>query len=560
MKVRVNKVIIAATTCVAAALSANAYTYFYWRGPTDNPIWDLTTANWSSSSAGSASTTYNNSNNDTIVKFDGGGASNITVDDGGVSALVVEFNSGNYTLDGGPITTSNVDPKGGSPIICNQVTGGALRLQGGTLTVGDGGYLEGSYQPWNDYTPESKLIVLTKGTLKAGFDKTRISSYTSTLYFNGGALLHTYDTYQNKVTFGKSKIVLGAGGMHVKERYANSWTYMPGPIGTDADLPADGGLIVDNLSGSYVYMQNAANTFRGGLHIAGSGGAIGIDADKALGAVPETPTDNIFFECPSNSVSTKFVAHGSVTINSNRNIRIGNGVSAQIGTYADNSPFTIKGTISCENPEHGFLLTRAHSSAGTVTLDPGSGRTNHISRLSVGVPTVLASGTTLLYSTKGLNQGSDEKYGTNDGSPLHVGSTFTVKSGAEIKTVAGSRIVTQNGSLIIDVGLVDCDGHEMLHANAAAATTTVRNGGRLYVSNVRIGGNAAESDASKSVFNIEITVMKMRHELVDLLLIFSAERQSFGDVVSVFLALARPDQSDPGDQDNSQDQSDLDQV
>ena len=43
----------------------------------------------------------------------------------------------------------------------------------------------------------------------------------------------------------------------------------------------------------------------------------------------------------------------------------------------------------------------------------------------------------------------------------------------------------------------------MLHANSVAATTTVRNGGRLYLENVRIGGNGAGSDASKSVFNIE---------------------------------------------------------
>ena len=80
---------------------------------------------------------------------------------------------------------------------------------------------------------------------------------------------------------------------------------------------------------------------------------------------------------------------------------------------------------------------------------------------------------------------------------------MTVKSGAEIRTVAGNRIITQNGNLIVDGGLVDCDGHEMLHANSVAATTTVRNGGRLYLQNVRIGGNGATNDASRSVFNIE---------------------------------------------------------
>ncbi|MBR2838448.1 MAG: hypothetical protein IKE55_06685 [Kiritimatiellae bacterium] len=497
----------AASAMASAALAfcANAYTTFYWHGTADNPVWDLTMANWRLAGASSDSA-YHNNNSDTIANFSSGYATDVSVDAGGVSALVLQLQSGDYVFGGGPITATYVDPLGGNPVIRNTVNcSSGIRLQGGTLTIGDGGYLDGPYQPWNDYTPESKVVVLTNGTLRTGFDKTKISNYTSTLYFNGGALLHTYDSYQNRVTFGKSKLVLGAGGMHVKERVANGWSYLPAPIGTDADLPTDGGLIVDDLSAdTYLYMQkNASNAFRGGLHVAGTGGSVGIDGDSALGAVPSEPMDNIFFECPSNTVSSKFISHGDVTVNANRNIRIGNGVSAQIGTYADNSPLTVKGTISCENLEHGFLLTRAHSSGATVTLDPGSGRTNHVSRLSVGMPTVLASGTTLLYSTKGLNQSSDEKYGTNDGSPLHVGSTLTVKSGAELRTVAGSRIVTQNGRLIVDGGLVDCDGHEMLHANVGAATTTVRNGGRLYLQNVRIGGNGAGSDASRSVFNIE---------------------------------------------------------
>ena len=497
------KLLIIGVVC-AVTLGADAYTTLYWHGTTDNPVWNLVSANWRLLGASSDSV-YNNSNNDTIARFGSGYATDVAVDAGGVSALVLQLDSGNYTFRGGPITATYVDPLGGNPIIYNLVTSsGGLRLQGGTLTIGSGGYLEGAYQPWGDYTPASKLIVLTNGVLKTGFDKTRISNYASTLYFNGGALLHTYDTYQNRVTFGKSKVVLGAGGMRIKERVAGGWTYLPAPIGTDENLPTDGGLITEDHTG-YIYMQlNSSNAFRGGLHIAGSDGAVGIDGDSALGKVPSEPTDNIFFDCPSNTVSSKFVAHGSVTINSNRNIRIANGVSAQIGTYANNSPLTVKGTISCENPEHGFLLTRHYNSGGgTITLDPGRGRTNHISRLSVGIPTVLASGTTLLYSTTGLDQGSDEKYGTNDGSPLHVGNTMTVKSGAEIRTVAGNRIITQNGNLIIDGGLVDCDGHEMLHANAVAATTTVRNGGRLYISNVRIGGNGAKGDASKSVFNIE---------------------------------------------------------
>ena len=504
------RLVIFAVACVVAVLFANA-TNYTWRGTEENPVWGTTTANWLS---GESMVPWVNDSSSSSPKFDSQGATNITVDAAGVEGFEFDAYSGNHTLSGGPVTMKVMDVNNGNITIYNMVSctdttsGWGFRMFGGTgsFTIGDGGYLDAYYSPYDNSGSAGTLFVLTNGTFRATFNRNALNnSNKSTIYFNGGTLLHTYGTYSPRVSFGSTKMVLGAGGMHIAERVANGWTFLPGPIGTDADLATDGGLIVDNISnGTYIYMQNhSSNTFRGGLHIAGSGGAVGIDGDSALGAVPAEPTDNIFFECPSNTVSSKFISHGAVTVKANRNIRIGNGVSAQIGSYANNSPLTIKGTISCENPEHGFLLTRHWGGAATVTLDPGNGRTNHISRLSVGIPTVLASGTTLLYSTTGLNQGSDEKYGTNEGSPLHVGSTLEVRNGAELRTAAGSRIITQNGKLLIDGGLVDCDGHEMLHANYAAATTTVRNGGRLYLQNVRIGGNGAGSDASKSVFNIE---------------------------------------------------------
>ncbi|MBQ3289609.1 MAG: hypothetical protein IJH50_09400 [Kiritimatiellae bacterium] len=492
--------------CVTLALRASAET-FIWRGTTENPDWDMVSENWASDASSANRKAWVNNSSSSNPKFDSNGATDITVMAEGVEGF--EFDMGGvHTLSGGPVTMRVIDVNNGNLTIYNTVictdTSYGFRMYGGTgtFTVGDGGYLDAYYSPY-DSSNAGKLVVLTNGTFRATFNKNALNnSNRPTIYFNGGTLLHTYDTYQNRVNLGNTKLVVGAGGMYIAER-PGGWTYLPGPIGTDEDLPTDGGLITGDHS-SYIYMQNhSSNAFRGGLHIAGTGGGVGIDGDSALGAVPSEPTDNIFFECPSNTTSSMFIAHGGVTVNSNRNIRIGNGIAAQIGTYADNSPLTIKGTISCENLEHGFLLTRHWGGAATVTLDPGNGRTNHLSRLSVGIPTVLASGTTLLYSTKGLNESSDEGFGTNNGSPLHNGSTLTVKSGAELRTVAGSRIITQNGRLIIDGGLVDCDGHEMLHANSVAATTTVRNGGRLYLQNVRIGGNGAGSDASKSVFNIE---------------------------------------------------------
>ena len=152
------------TCAAAAALCANAYTIFYWRGPADNPIWDTATANWSTSAYGPASTTYHNNNNDTIVKFDGQGAADVTVDAGGVSALVVE-GRGSHAFYGGPISTTYLDPYSGNLTICNTVNSSALRIISGQITVGAGGTLTvNDYYPWTstaDALDSAKVTVLS---------------------------------------------------------------------------------------------------------------------------------------------------------------------------------------------------------------------------------------------------------------------------------------------------------------------------------------------------------------------------------------------------------------
>ena len=492
-----------AALALAAALDAGADN-FYWRGTTDNPVWDTSTANWASDASTSARKTWVNNASSSNPRFDAQGAKDITVAADGVQGMELDIYGGDHTLSGGPVTVNVVDTDGGNLTIHNRLNCTAttsscgFRMHGGngTFTVGDGGYLDAYFSPWNaDYS--AKLVVLTGGTFRATFNKSNLNnSNHPTIYFDGGTLLHTYDTDQNKVTFGNTKMVLGAGGVHIAERVANGWTFLPYPIGTDTDLPTDGGLITDNLTG-YLFLQNYANTFRGGLHIAGTGGAVGVESNQTLGQTPASPEDNIFFECPSNTVSSKLVSHGSVTLSANRNIRIGNGVTAQISGYNSNSRLTVKGAISCENPEHGHLYTVAYDSRspGPVTLDPGAGRTNRLSRLRVGVPTTIASGTTLLQGSTGS--------GDNDKSPLHIknGGSLTV-SDSEVRTTGSGMYATMSGPLTISGGLVDLQERELLHAYSAAATTTVRNGGRLNVGSIRMSG-AAGTDASKSVLNLE---------------------------------------------------------
>lgn len=306
-------------------------------------------------------------------------------------------------------------------------------------------------------------------------------------------------------------MLLGAGGMHIAEREANEWTYLPGPIGISDDLPAgatDGGLVVDDLSKStYVFLQNFAHTFRGGLHLRGTGGGVGIESGAALGAAPASPADVVFFEGPSNTVSSLFVGHGHVTLDANRNLGIGDGVTARVGAYNASSSLTLKGTISCENPETGFFTSENWQDTSTgLTLDPGAGRTNHIGRLYVRHPLTIASGTTLLENTMSMTDSQTERWdGINTGSPLYVlsGGTLAVTGGELLKP--GKRNASQSGTLAVSGGLVDLagTGGEFLQATAGPATTTVKGSGRLLVNQYRIAGDGNQTDASKSVLNLE---------------------------------------------------------
>ena len=493
-----------AAICTGITLAAHAEN-FVWRGTTDNPVWDTTSQNWANDASTTTRKMWVNNSSSSNPKFDSQGATDITVDAAGVEGFEFDL-GGTHTLSGGPVTMAVIDTNGGDITIYNTVnctnTGYGLRMFGGngTLTVGDGGYLNAYFSPFSaEYA--GKVIVLTNGTFRATFNRNNLNnSNKPTIYFNGGALLHTWNDWQNHVTFGNTKMVIGEGGMVLLSRASSGNTYLPRPIGTDTSLPTDGGIILSNLSNYVLFEKRANHTYRGGLHIKSStSDYIGIEEGdssygRALGAVPATPTDDIFFESPSNTVCSALVGHGGgVSLDANRNLRIGNGVTAQIGTYNSGSSLTIKGTFSCENPQTGFLVV--NKDTGTTTLNPGAGRTNHIGRLWVSKPLTIASGTTLLEGNTGV---------VDQDNSLHVrnGGTLTI-SGGEVITTGSGDYATQNGTLVISGGLLDLGDRDFLHAHKSPATTTVRNGGRLHVKDIRIADDGCRSDASKSVLNLE---------------------------------------------------------
>ena len=227
--------------CVGITFAVHAEN-FVWRGTTDNPVWDTTSQNWAYDSSTTTRKVWVNSSSSN-PKFDSQGATDITVDAAGVEGFEFDL-GGTHTLSGGPVTMAVIDTNGGDITIYNTVnctnTSYGLRMFGGngTLTVGDGGYLNAYFSPFSaEYA--GKVIVLTNGTFRATFNRNNLNnSNKPTIYFNGGALLHTWNDFQNHVTFGNTKMVIGEGGMVLLSRASSGNT--SAPADRNGYQPSDG--------------------------------------------------------------------------------------------------------------------------------------------------------------------------------------------------------------------------------------------------------------------------------------------------------------------------------
>ena len=507
------KKLLLMTCAAAAALCANAYTTFFWRGPADNPIWDTATANWSVSSSGAASTTYHNNNNDTFAKFDGQGAADVTVDAGGVSALVVE-GRGSHAFYGGPISATYTDPYSGNLTICNTVNIGSLRLMTGQVTVGAGGTLTvNDYYPWTstaDALDSAKVTVLAGGTLVVSNFANTVRSNYSTLYVNGGTIKYPQTDWRKHSNFSTSKIKMGPGGMHFAQSWTGQQMFLPYPIENDGGDSE--GLWLEDHSSELVLYGN--NTYKGGVHIT-TGGSIRVQADGNLGYLPETPTNWIFFVGDGTKrESTVLQSHDNsnlVTLDRNRNVLIGDYVKARISTYNASQKFAIHGTFDCENRQNGILYTGGYDNNGTVILEPPADSTNHLGRLLVHQPTVIGGGTFMLENATKLTfsnttGANDENWGVNDGSQLNIaGNGHLMVTGGLVKAGNGRLSCTSARMTISGSGIVDVSGSEFLHSYSGAATTTIRDGGRFVTSSLRMAGDtySVYINADNSVINVE---------------------------------------------------------
>lgn len=515
----------AAATVALALTTINAGAVQYWRGTTDNPVWDTMTANWALSASTADRTTFQNgtgsSNHETT--FDANGAADVTVDNGGVEAYVINIRGGNHTWSGGPVTAQVLDPWGGSLTIFNTVTlspdssnqylGFRPRTGTSTTTIGAGGLLHAEINPYSDGSLNTKLVVATGGTLKAKFRPDSIKNNKFTLYFDGGTLINKD---ADDRTFGQSKFILGASGLHFQDidvLPSSNQQFIPGPILTDSSLDTDGGIWIDEHASYMLLPKSTDGNYRGGVHINSTGGYLGVRYNGNFGANPASPTNNIFF-LKNNACMVAHGANGRLAIHPNRNLYIADGVKARLMTWSGSKfNMLIQGIINCENVTNGVIETKSYTGiddAGAIVFCPTDGRTNRIGRLLVKAPTIIGSGTMLLENTTALSVGTgsnDERWAINDGAVLNIAQKeygHLMVTGGVLK-VNGSRSICQSGKMTISGGLVDFSGHEFMHGYNYPAETTIRDSGTLIVSVVRMAGDNSNyyTDAANSVINLE---------------------------------------------------------
>ena len=169
---------------------------------------------------------------------------------------------------------------------------------------------------------------------------------------------------------------------------------------------------------------------------------------------------------------------------------------------------TIQGTIECENVSNSVIEVYSytgHSDGGVVAFCPTDNRTNHVGRLLVHDPTVIGSGTTLLESPV-IPSGTS---GIGDGAILNITEYgHLMVTGGVLRTTV-PRHICQNARLTISGGIADfsaaANGYELLHGHMGRATTTIKNGGKLMVSTIRMSGDNGSyyTEASNSVVNVE---------------------------------------------------------
>lgn len=314
-----------------------------------------------------------------------------------------------------------------------------------------------------------------------------------------------YNSYDN-ATWENVHSYVDEGGFHLVNDTENT-IYVNRPLLSGA--ANDGGVHYSSSKGRWISLSDefAGSTFNGGTWLEGRVALINYREDAAFGAVPASPTDNIFF----SGTPEYFGGGQNYTIHRNRNIKLLDGATATFGCNSEGSGLRIGGTISVPDGEGAATNTMFNAGNGTwggfIVFDPGEGRTNRLDRLHVPRNLEIASGVTIVRSPYSGSSGLET------GAPLYVeGNNSAYTSGynsyGNLKitggklVVEGSRYIEANkyAQVIVEGGTFSALTTYCEYLNGLSdrpATLTVGNGGVFEVYKMRISqGGSVGSDVN----------------------------------------------------------------
>ena len=359
----------------------------------------------------------------------------------------------------------------------------------GQVIVGNGGLMK-SYTWLNSgfKTPDKITTLVTTGGV---FEATQglasnSGSFSSTILFDGGKLVssnYNFSTYKEK-TFVK----VGVGGIHL-EAPVNLQS-VGGFLHSYCEN--DGGV---HVNGHPVVYFSGTNDHKGGTWLDGANNVyLCLDGDGPLGAVPSTPTNNIFF-VKSTDILVGNAAN--VRTHANRTVSIAPNAVAQFGVTAG-SPFTIGGVLS--GPENSKVRTVHNWAGGPVVFDPGEGRVSSFGQLRVNHPTVLASGRMeMTQSRNGAETGASVPEEQKGGSLwVASGHTFSITGGVFMANKSSKFVTLQGNLTVTDGGVADLNvQNDVLNAFGTPGTTTVARAGRLICRSFRLAQSISNPDSAR---------------------------------------------------------------
>ncbi len=465
-------------------------------------------------------------------------------------AGTLKINGGTTTITGGGGTVASSGTfaqEGGTTIVeggatVNVIGSGYSMSEGGDLMVTNGVFdMTGGSGTGREFlnafyvgssTPSCKLIVQDNGVFKAGslrvsqtetasladaigvvlnpggkiyVDKFWVDGSTRVGFvrLNGGLLYATaiYDSpaLSYSISSANVKSYVDAGGFHLVNDAGTFVLNSAFLSGTGENEP-DGGMHF--ICSKTVRLSASGSTFKGGTWLEGNMTLQNFSgSDGAFGAVPSSPTNNIFIK----GNVTIFGGNGSdnYTLHRNRNIAIDAGKTVTIGANSSGTGFRIGGEMNVPDGETCTTNTivKFDGWGGLVVLDTGDGRTNRLDRMQVLKRLEIASGTTVVRSPY-VNSPTESGplFVSGNGSAYADGAGDLKVSGGNLVIEGSDRYVTANryAQVVVSGGKISALGDYAEYHNglSSPAKLTVENGGVFEFYRIRL------SQSTQSEINV----------------------------------------------------------